>query len=150
MTLEIHMVNLKTEYGQKYKVHDDGTDDSDRNERLGCQEIPGRYGKIYPYGEKPEFAVYTSSAKIFKRLERMGLPILQRGDTEGVFTFERNDFDSVAMIIQARERRKLTVEQKTQLVSRLKRSSKASGLDSKAVLRPQGAISQAYTGLVRA
>lgn len=118
------MVDLKREYGAVYRVFDDRTDDSDINERIGCQEIRGAYGCIYFHG-KGLLAVYTDSVRISNRLERMGLAVKQRGDFETVFLFDPKDIHAVAAIIQAQKKRQLSDSQKAMLTARFKSPKEA-------------------------
>lgn len=113
-------MNLKERYGDVYRVVDDGTNDSDKVERVNCQEIRGLYGKIYPWSNDL-LAVYTTSAKIGKRLERMGFQVRQRGEYEMVLVFHPEMFELVAGIIQARKKRTLSETQRASLLARLKK-----------------------------
>ncbi|MDX6768929.1 MAG: hypothetical protein SF051_05310 [Elusimicrobiota bacterium] len=106
------MTNLKEQFGDRYKVRDDGTDDSDRKERPWCLEIPCRYGAIYPHSGDGRLAARADSARMSKRLEALGYPVVQRGDQELVCVFPPADLERVADVLQARRRRKLTAEQR--------------------------------------
>lgn len=81
------MIDLRELFGERYRVVDDGTDDCDRSERLGCQEIRGKHGAIYPYGRNGSLAVRVESSRISARIESLGLKVIQRGDFETVFLF---------------------------------------------------------------
>lgn len=104
--------NLKTLYGDRYKVQDDGTDDADRAERIWCQEIPGRYGAIYPHGQDGTLAVRVDSPRVAAKFQPLGLRAVQSGDRETVFVFETKLLDQVAALIHARRRRRLSPEQR--------------------------------------
>ena len=103
--------NLKMLAGNRYRVVDDGTDDSDRAERVWCQEIPGKHGRIFPWGFNGDLAAWTGSARIMRRFEGMGLKAVQ-GGAESAFRFPVRMLDQVASLIRARRRRQLSPEQR--------------------------------------
>ena len=137
------MINLRQFCGDRYRVVDDGTDDSDRSERIGCQEIRGKHGAIYPYGRNGSLAVRVESSRIAARVEALGLKVIQRGDFETVFLFESKQLKEIAAMIQAQKRRQLSPEEKAKLVARLKGSQKqVEAVDSKPALVPEGGSSR--------
>lgn len=137
------MIDLRELFGERYRVVDDGTDDCDRSERLGCQEIRGKHGTIYPYGRNGSLAVRVESSRISARIESLGLKVIQRGDFETVFLFDPKQLNKIAALIQAQKRRQLSAEEKAKLVARLKGGQKrVAVVDSKAVLVPEGGSSR--------
>jgi len=124
------VINLQEKYGSKYKVVDDGTDDPVREERIWGQEIPGKYGTIYPYGYDGSLSVrFDSKTKAktnawAKRLEKEGFPVIQRGDWEIVFKFNPAQIDYIAELIQAKKRRYLNPEQKTMALAALAKAKR--------------------------
>lgn len=128
------LINLKAEYGGRYQVVDDGTDDSDRSERIWCMEIRGKYGAIYPHGADGTLAVRVESARVARRFASLALRVAQRGDDEVVFVFTPALIDQVAALIRARRRRQVSPERRAQLAENLKRArERVAQLDSKAV-----------------
>lgn len=125
------LTNLREEYWFKYRVVDDGTDDPVREERPWCQEIPGKYGAIYPYGHDGSLAVcFNSKTKTktdtcAKRLQKEGFPVIQRGDWEIVFKFNPAQIDYIAELVQAKKRQHLTPEQKIKALTALAKARKA-------------------------
>lgn len=114
------MINLKETYGHKYRVRDDGTDDSDRKERVWCQEIPGKYGNIYPYGHNGTLAVMCDHPKISTRIESLGLQVVQRGEAETVFLFKPEQIEQIAILVQSRKKKVFSQEAKDRATNRLK------------------------------
>jgi len=114
-------MNMKELYGDKYKVVDDGTDDSDRAERVTCMEIRGKYGAIYPQNANT-LAVRFDSTIIAKKAEATipGLKLHRNGDFEKVYLFAPAQFSQVADIMQARKRKVLTPEARAILVERMR------------------------------
>lgn len=108
---ELTPINLKEKYGHLYRIRDDGTDDSDRKQRVWCQEIWGPTAVIYPYGGD-ELCVSTTGRLLRGKLKRLGFPIEQWGDTEGTFRFPESRIHEIAALIGARKRRQLTPEQR--------------------------------------
>ena len=124
------VTNLQENYGSKYKVVDDGTNDPCRAERVWCQEIRGKYGAIYPYGYDGSLAVrIEAKTKVknnarAKKLESEGFPVIQLGDCEIVFKFEPARFDYIAELIKARKRRHLSPEQRAKAMAALAKAGK--------------------------
>lgn len=124
------VTNLQEKYGSKYKVVDDGTNDTCRDSRVWCQEIRGRHGTIYPYGYNGSLAVrFDSKTKAktnawAKRLKKEGFPVIQRGGWEIVFKFESAQIDYIADLIKAKKRRHLSPEQKAQAIAALAKAGK--------------------------
>lgn len=113
--------NLKSLCSDRYRVIDDGTDDSERSERVWCLEIPGRHGAIYPHGHGGSLAVRVDSARIAKRFQTLNLKVIQRGDDETVFIFDPRLLDRVAALIVAKRRRRLSPEARAKATERLRR-----------------------------
>ncbi|OGS08031.1 MAG: hypothetical protein A2270_03020 [Elusimicrobia bacterium RIFOXYA12_FULL_51_18] len=123
------IIHLQGILGDKYKVFDDGTDDSCRAERVGCQEIRGRYGAIYAYSDDT-LAVRAESRRVGKKIESLGYKVCQRGDFEVVLLFPLTDFGKIAAIIKAQKRRQINPEQRTLLVARFNKTGKRPAADS--------------------
>jgi exonuclease III len=108
------VINLKETYGSKYKVVDDGTNDSVRAERVWCQEILCECGVIYPYGHDGSLAARFDSTTMEKtrawarKLKREGFLVIQRGDWEIVFKFTPEQIDYIAKLIKAKKKRHLS------------------------------------------
>lgn len=83
-------------FADHYIVHDDGTE-----EGAWSQEILGRTGVIYSYGQN-HLAVLVQSAKAARELSARGFKLRQRGDTEAVFLFSPEQLHEVANVIQAK------------------------------------------------
>ena len=135
-------MNLKEVFSKHYRVVDDGTDDPVREERVWCQEIRGRYGVIYPYGQDGSLGVTVFSRKMACKLrEDFGLETIQQWDREATLKFPPSLIHQVAGMIKAKKRRQLSQEQRENLLWRLKGTGKRSGgiiPDSgKAVLVPE-------------
>ena len=124
------LTNLREEYGFKYRVVDDGTDDPVREERPGCQEIPGKHGAIYPYGHDGSLAARFHSKTRgktdawAKRFQKEGFPIIQRGDWEIVFKFPSDQIHRFADLIKAKKRWHLNPEQKIKALAALVKARK--------------------------
>lgn len=133
--------NLKEQFGERFVVRDDGSDDSNRAERVWCMEIPGKFGTIYPCGLNGDLAVWTGSQRIAVRLRALGLKPLQGGPDaeECSFRFPTRQLETVAGIIQAKRRRRLSPEARQQLIERLKAGRSA---DSEPVSVPEEATSR--------
>ena len=137
------MIDLKTAYGTKFKIFDDGTDDPNRTERVSCQEIVGSKGRIYTYSPK-WLAVVVTSSRLVNRLNAMGLVTVQRGDDEAAFLFDSKIIDTISLMIGARKRRQLAPEQRDKLLKRFQgRKDRPDSHDSKPVLSPEEAPSRA-------
>lgn len=133
------LINLKAEYGGRYRVVDDGTDDSDRAERVWCMEIRGKYGAIYPHGTDGTLAVRVESARVARRFAPLGLQVVQRGDDEVVFLFAADLIDKMAALIRARRRRQVSPERRAQLAQHLREArERAASPDSKPVSACEG------------
>lgn len=113
------VTDLEERFGAKYKVVDDGSNDSDRLERIWCQEIRGQYGAIYPCGLDGSLAVRVEGRRIATRMMGLGYKVRQHGDVEVVFQFPLADFERVAAMIKANKKRQVSDELKTQLLQRL-------------------------------
>jgi len=134
------VTNLQEQFGDRYRVQDDGTEDPCREERVWCMEIRGKKGKIYPYGWDGSLAVFVNSRKMARVMGGLGYKRLQSGDSEFSFKFPLADIHQVARLIKAQKRRQLSLEQKAALVLRLKGSRDTGGqMDSKAVSSPEEA-----------
>lgn len=124
------VTNLRELCGSVFVIRDDGTDDSERAERVWCLTIPAVYGEVYPCGNNGDLAVWTASQRIARKLAALGLRVVQRGD-EVAFRFPPARLDEVARIIQARRRRRVSPEQAAILAARLRAAR------SKAVSSPE-------------
>jgi hypothetical protein len=115
------MTDLKKLAGQKYRVVDDGTDDSNRAERVWCYEIRGKYGKIYPQGWNGDLAVCTYGWRVGSKIAASGFPQISGppGCGEAVFRFPPGDLDRVAAIIKAGRRRQANPERRARLAETL-------------------------------
>ena len=128
------------QFGDRYRVQDDGTDDSCRDERVWCMEIRGKRGTIYSYGLDGSLAVFVNSRKIAQVMAGLGYKRVQAGRSEFTYKFPLADIHKVARLIKARKRRQLSPEQKAALVLRLKGGAGAVvQSDSKAVSSPEEA-----------
>lgn len=110
-------INLKERYGKQYKVMDDGTDDTDRIERIWCMTIPGKHGIIYLYGLDGSLAVTLNSKKLARKIRDLGLRSVQWGDKESTFVFTPDLMETICSIIKAKKRRHLTPEQKERSIA---------------------------------
>jgi hypothetical protein len=72
------------------------------------QEIPCRYGKIYPYGED-ELCAYTDHPRLKRRLAALpGAFVHQRGDFELVVRFPAIEWRAYFELLAARRKRTAT------------------------------------------
>ncbi len=129
--LPIKMVDLKKEYGKKYRIFmDESWDvetDRDQNDKPWYYEIRGKYGKIYLYGSN-KLAVHINSNVISNRIERENKEAfnlyLKTGEGS-IFLFspERLDFveklthlEFVAKLIKAKRKKQLSDSHKAKLI----------------------------------
>lgn len=109
------MIDLKEQYGKRYKVSvcEEGEG--------GCYEIVGKSGCIRAYGD--ELEMYLMRPVIEKRLERSqgAFKIKNHYDDATSFTF-RNDpllVSAACKFIKARNRKQYTPEQRVAMAARM-------------------------------
>lgn len=111
---------------RKYKIVFDESYQLETSERKTFDkwryaEIPGRYGKVYPYSESL-FAAYIKSPKIYTPIIRMKKhKIIQEGYMEIVFLFPPGDFDFFATEMKLRKKRQMSEKQRILASERLKK-----------------------------
>ena len=146
------VTNLLEQYGSKYKVTYDGSDDPCREELVWSQEIRGLHGLIYPYGHDGSLAVCFNAPTRTKinawarRLKAEKFPMVQKGDWEVVFKFNPSQIDYIAGLIQVKKRRYLNPEQKAQALEALSKAAKCKVMRRQfysPVLAPKTAIFRA-------
>jgi len=90
---------------------------------LMYQVIEGKYGEIYAYDDE-HLAVYVIGQNRHKKVSRLeGIQLLNDCEDEGVYLFRADNqdlFHTVANIIHAHKKRRLSEEQKALQVERLK------------------------------
>src|SRR5438067_1055735 len=108
------MIDLKKQYGDTYRISLDeaatilGQSTADRR---WLQQIPCKYGHIFINGTET-LGAYAAGRLIPGRLAALpGVRVHQRGDTEVSVVFPPEAFPAVAELLQARKRRKVSVEQ---------------------------------------
>ena len=121
-------IDMKAEYGRRYRVRDDGSGETERAEKVWCQEIPGRRGIIYPAGGC-DLCVSGESRDARRKFEEMGLRLVQGGD-EWTFRFHASRLDEVAVVVGSRRRRQVSAEAKARFVAMLRGREKADPADS--------------------
>jgi hypothetical protein len=98
-------------------------DRADPDFPLMYQIIAGRYGEIYNYDDE-HLAVYVIGEKRHKEVSRLdGIQLLNDCDGEGVYLFKVDNLEllyTIAEIIHAHKKRRLSEEQKTLQVKRLR------------------------------
>lgn len=121
----MNTINLKKEYGRRYRVTMDGDYDKTEEGRLWCQEIVGKYGKIYPYGENM-LALSMDSTTMSKRVLALGDSVKIKAGvicahSEFVLTFSPHQIHDVAKLIRARKKRSLSDKNRKEAIERLKK-----------------------------
>lgn len=116
------MTNLQEMFGKRFKVTDDGTDDTCRAERPWSMELKGKSGTIYPYGQDGSLAIWTAKTSTITKLNGMrdqGVKCIQGGGFayECAYKFPLALFETIAAIIRPRKRRQMTPEQKAALAA---------------------------------
>lgn len=98
------------EIGSKYKVRMDASYEAEKEEGKKSQawryqEIPCKYGMIYPFSEDM-LGVYLTSKIISNRiLEEKGYKMLQNGEDETTFLAPLEDFEYACQMLRAKKRR---------------------------------------------
>lgn len=93
---------------------------------IQCKKNGNNYIQIYRYN-KDTLAVMFWSVGVannrIKEIKEKGVDIkpFVSGDEESAYLFPEEDFKKVAKVVKARKRRKLTEEQRQQLIERLQR-----------------------------
>lgn len=138
-----NVTNLERRFGDRYVIQDDGINNPDRIERVWCQEIPHKTGTIYPCGFNGDLAVWSNSARIMTKLESLGMKRIQ-GGSESCYRFPVSQFEQVAAIVRPKKRRRLSAEQRTKSIERLKAYQFRPGRPDSKLTSPQ------VEGLLRA
>lgn len=114
------------QFKKKYKVVDDGTDDSEGVERIWGLCINGRSGQIYPIGFNGDLGVMSNGRYTIPKLVKLGLEVVQGipGESlEVALRFPVARIHEVAVIIGARRSRlgrcSLSPEQRAAATARL-------------------------------
>ena len=115
-------MNLHELYGNKYRIVDDGTNSRVPEERVSCQEIPGKYGAVYFYGSG-KLAARLESIKIATKYEQIVERCIQNGDDERTFVFSPDKFEQVAIMLKSRKKKVLSEEAIKGLKARLASSN---------------------------
>jgi hypothetical protein len=108
------MIDLKAQFGDRYRITPDESSsvDTDRETRLWCHRIPCRYGFISVHGEDT-LAAWTDRRGMIRRLVALeGVRLHQRGDREARVLFPPDRLDSVAGLLRARRRVRLSPEER--------------------------------------
>jgi hypothetical protein len=107
------MFDLKAFAGDRYRVAlDPSAEDDPRSERLWLYRIPCRYGFISVHGEDT-LAASTDRRGLIRRLVALeGVRVHQRGDREARVLFPPGRLDSVAGLLRARRRVRLSPEER--------------------------------------
>jgi len=108
------MIDLKKQYGTKYKIQLDESADilnQEKSERLWYYRIPCKYGHIGVWGKKT-LSYYCDRPRFITKLinlvEINGWKIVQRGESEIQFTFAMTHFYEVADIVKPKKKRQMT------------------------------------------
>ncbi len=108
------MIDLKKQYGTKYKIQLDESADilnQEKSERLWYYRIPCKYGHIGVWGKKT-LSYYCDRPRFITKLiglvEINGWEIVQRGESEIQFTFRTSQFYEVADVVKPKKKRQLT------------------------------------------
>lgn len=87
-----------------------------REEWVYYWEIVGKYGKIYPYGKDGSLAVEINSRQHNELAGRLDcLRLMLDCCAESTYRFEPENLEKVAKVIQARKRKRMSLEQKEKL-----------------------------------
>lgn len=138
------MINLKDEYGKKYKVTMEENyqfyDAEDRKKMvLQFMEIKGKRGYIRPWGET-ELELYIQNFKVANRIERELKQFKPKNHYEdgGSFVFDPIHMAKAVRLVQGRKRRQVTPEQRQMLSERLSQMrSKLKNTAQEAITGPQ-------------
>jgi hypothetical protein len=110
------MIDLKEQYGKKYKVAICEPGEG------GCYEIIGKRGYIRPYGDGLE--MYLTSAVLAGRVERLYPAFRPKNHYDDATAFEfENKLELVASAakwVKARNRKQYTPEQREAMASRMR------------------------------
>jgi hypothetical protein len=111
--------DLKALYGSDYRVILDEAAESRTDPTM--YEIPGKYGRVYPYGDELlaiEIDYHNKIATLVGKLP--GVRCVQDGDFEKTLTFPPSLFDRVDQLthLKRKRHRVLTDEQRAALVER--------------------------------
>ena len=125
-------VNLKQEFGDRYKVEYEESYYTERTRRTvedpWLMIIPCQHGHICPWGDSLLAACTNFAGRIAKRVRELSfVTVAQDGDDGINATFDVKHFDEVAEIMKPRRRRRLSETQKQECVDRLQKYWPAKG-----------------------
>lgn len=110
-------VDLRRTFGRAFKFVMDPAAQTERSDFRGREaawltRIPCRYGYVFPWGGR-QLAGYSSRRGLFARLRAIpGATVRQHGDRELVVTFDVEDLEAVAALLQARRPVRLSLEER--------------------------------------
>jgi len=119
-------IDLKEHFGNRYKVtHEESyqaeSGESGRLHDPWLLKIPCTNGHIYPHGSDFLAASTNHRRRVAKRLAALpGVEVRQDGDDGINVVFHVDDFEEVAAIMHPRRKRRLTTDQRTENLKRLR------------------------------
>ena len=121
-------IDLAEQFGRRYRVENEESYFAQYGRRARVNDpwlkvLVCRHGEIYPFGGDALAASVDGHPKLAARLRRLECcRVIQDGDFgELTATFDVVDFRQVAKVMRPRLRRKLTAEQRAELIGRLDR-----------------------------
>lgn len=121
------MINLKEKYGRKYQIFQDISYKYDKTDERRNQwrydEIRGKYGFIYNYGEN-QLAVWVTGSHIVAGTKRKHKNWFVKTDglKEAIFLFPESELKIVADLIKARKRKSLSPDHLAKLRENIKKA----------------------------
>ncbi len=102
-------IDLKTLYGDKYKITLDPAAKLERGGRHDPWQyvLPCRYGEIYPFNDR-QLAIMVIGSKKVTELKWDGFHLHQDADGEAVFLFTLDRFDEVAKMAKAKMKKRIS------------------------------------------
>jgi hypothetical protein len=108
-------INLRERFGEKYRI---GFEEAAENRNdPWMMTIPCRFGTIHPNGGENLAIEVDGHPRIAKKVGAIpGIVLHQDGDDEKTFVFPTDLFDQVAAIVEPKQVKRLTDEQRARLV----------------------------------
>ncbi len=111
-------INLRERFGKQYRIsHDEAASAGGERADPWMMTIPGRFGTIYPHGGENLAVEVDGHPRIAKQLGAIpGIVLRQDGHDEKTFVLPVDLFDQVAAIVEPKQVKRLTEEQRARLV----------------------------------
>ena len=93
---------------------------------IQCKKNGDNYIQIYRYNKDTLAVMFWSVGVANNRIKELkekgvGIKLFASGDEESIYLFHEKDLKKVTKVVKARKRRKLTEEQRQQLIERLQK-----------------------------